>query len=72
MFILGCTALMEASFGGHLDLVKCLLGHKANIEATDDGGVFLNFATTILSNLCVLMRMIFCVRWLGVFQDANM
>ena len=33
----------------HLPVVTHLLEHKANIEAKDNDGVFLNSATTVLS-----------------------
>src|SRR6266404_310812 len=34
----GYTALMEAVWNGHLDVVDLLVRHGANLEATDDGG----------------------------------
>src|SRR6266478_9015774 len=34
----GYTALMEAVWNGHLDIVDLLVRHGANLEATDDGG----------------------------------
>ena len=33
----GCTALQRAAAEGHLDLVKQLLKHKADVNMQDDG-----------------------------------
>ena len=49
----GWTPLMQASYSGSLSAVKCLLEQKANIEAKDSNGKFLNFATAVLSGLFV-------------------
>ena len=35
----GATALMTASFYGHVEIVKLLLAAKANINATDHNGI---------------------------------
>ena len=48
-FFLGWTSLIHASNEDHLSMVKHLLEHKANIEAKDKNGTFLNYSTSILS-----------------------
>ena len=49
------TPLMSASRHGHLSIVKHLVEHKANIEAKDKYGMFLDSASAVLfSLLCIL------------------
>ena len=49
----GYTPLIVASINDQLPVMECLLEHKANIEAKDTNGVYLNFATAVLSGLHV-------------------
>lgn len=39
----GYTPLLRATFRGQLSVVRYLLEHKANIEAAERHGMFLNF-----------------------------
>ena len=56
------TPLIEASMYGHLFIVKHLVEHKANIEAKDTDGVYLDSASAVLfSLLCILFA---CGLWM--------
>ena len=48
MLFSGSTSLICASRYNHQPVVKHLLEHKANIEAKDDDGKFLNSGTSVL------------------------
>ena len=56
---LGQTPLSWASEKGHLGIVEHLIEHKANIEAKNNDGMFLDSASAIVFSLCVLARMWF-------------
>ena len=45
------TPLIHASLNGHLSIVKYLVEHKANIEAKDVCGMFLDSASAVLFSL---------------------
>ena len=47
----GYTPLIEASENGYLPVVKHLVEHKANIEAKDTDGVYLDSASAVLFSL---------------------
>ena len=45
----GVTPLIRASMQGHLSVVRCLLEHKANMEAKDNSGMCFEFCNRNLS-----------------------
>jgi ankyrin repeat protein len=54
--------LIEASSNGRLSVVKYLVEHKANVEAKDTDGVYLDSASAVLfSLLCILFA---CGLWM--------
>ena len=59
MLFAGETPLMWASKMGKLPVVKHLLELKANIEAKDKDGMFLDFVSAVLFSLRVSSRMCF-------------
>ena len=62
MLFPGKTALIEASSNGRLSVVKYLVEHKANVEAKDTDGVYLDSASAVLfSLLCILFA---CGLWM--------
>ena len=54
------TALIEASMKGKLRVVKHLVEHKANIEATINNGMFLDSASAVLFSLYVFCSHVVC------------
>ena len=59
----GWTSLIFVSYTGTLPVVKHLVEHKANIEAMDNDGMFLDFASAVLfSFVCICSH---------VFVDAD-
>ena len=62
----GLTPLVFAVSDGHLPVMEWLLENKADIEARDNSGMFLNSATAVLFCVqvhggCVCLWMLMCV-----------
>ena len=49
----GWTPLIIASKRGKLPVVRCLLEHKAEIEAKDNNGMYFRFLLLQFSLICV-------------------
>ena len=56
----GHTPLIYASIVGHLSIVKHLVEHKANIEAKDEDGMYLDSASAVLFSLYVFCLHVVC------------
>ena len=60
MLLPGYTPLISASYNGYLLVVKHLVEHKANIEAQNKHGMYLDSASAVLFSLYVFCLHVVC------------
>lgn len=50
-----CTPLMEAASAGHLDIVRLLVAHGADVNAQSTSGMYIFFKYIYLQKYCMII-----------------